>query len=431
MNVSETRFVKPAMRLLRRISKDKRGNVLAIGAASLPLLIGSAAIAVDSISLTLARRELQRAADSGALAGAHALVQEKAHDSSVDHDLTLNNRFSLSQKVVENPPTKGSYSGSTQAVRVVLASDRPAPFMSFFSSGNRTVQVEATAAIVYTGKFCMISLEEGTTAGISFGGNTTLDLGCGVSTNSKAAIAISAGGSSTIIASPVAGMGGIPQSSSYAAGTRLMPYSPKQPDPYENLPIPQVPSDCESSPLSVQPNSTVTVIPNETGVYCYKGGMDVKGTLNLAPGTYYLDGGSFNANSNANITGTGVTIILTSSTAATNPSSVASVDINGGATLNLSAPKDGTYGGVLMYQDPRAALGNTAKINGNSASSFEGGFYFPKAYMTFNGTTGMKTECLQLVARRLAFTGNSKVKNVCPEDSKSKAFDATFVRLVG
>jgi hypothetical protein len=50
--------------------------------------------------------------------------------------------------------------------------------------------------------------------------------------------------------------------------------------------------------------------------------------------------------------------------------------------------------------------------------------------MTFNGTTGMQTECLQLVARRLAFSGNSRVSNQCPTDGKAKAFDAIFVRLV-
>jgi hypothetical protein len=107
------------------------------------------------------------------------------------------------------------------------------------------------------------------------------------------------------------------------------------------------------------------------------------------------------------------------------------MDIHGNAQLNLSAPKDGTYGGVLFYQDPRAQLGNQVRINGNSSSSFEGAFYMPRAYMTFNGNAGMRTECLQLISRRLEFSGNSSVINQCPTDGKAKAFDAIFVRLVG
>ena len=67
----------------------------------------------------------------------------------------------------------------------------------------------------------------------------------------------------------------------------------------------------------------------------------------------------------------GVTFILTSSTAATNPGSIAQVSINGGATLNLTAPDTGTYAGVIMYQDRRADFG-TSNINGNSSTFFHG-----------------------------------------------------------
>jgi Flp pilus assembly protein TadG len=423
-------LIRPARSALQRLAKDDRGNALVMVAASFPLMLAAAGMGVDTVSLSLARRDLQRSADSGALAGAHALVQEKNVDTSVNHDLSFNNQFSLRVKSIQSPPEAGSYAANPLAVRVVLTAARSTPFMSFFTKTTPDVTVEATAAVVYTGKFCMVSLEDGTAPGVSFGGNTLVDLGCGVSTNSKGTSAISAGGSSTIIASPIAAMGAVPASSSYATGTKLLPYSPKQQDPYERLPIPQVPQNCNPNPLVVQPNAVRNLPSNPSGIYCYTGGIDVKGTLHLPPGTYYINGGSLSAGANAVITGTGVTIILTSSTAASDPSSVAKLEINGSAQLNLSAPKTGTYGGILMYQDPRAALGNTVRINGNSSSSFEGGFYFPKAYLTYNGTTGMRTECLQIVARRLEFTGNSKVSNTCPTDGAAKAFDASFVRLV-
>lgn len=414
---------------LRRLSRDARGNVLVIGAATLPLMIGAAGVGVDSITLVVAKRQLQRSADSSALAGAYALVQSKSVQASALYDLGLNNDVVLATRTFENAPAAGPHKDDADAVRVVLTAQRSTPFMSFFGAGNPVLAVEATAAVVYTGKFCMVALEDGTSPGVSFGGNTTVDLGCGVASNSKGITGISAGGSSTIIASPIAAVGGVPASSSYAPGTKLLPYSSKQADPFARLPVPQVPSDCSPAPLNVSPGSVVTLPTNTSGVYCFKG-MDVKGTLNLPPGTYYIDGGTLSVGSQAKIAGDGVTIILTSSTAATNPSSVAGLSINGGAQLNLKSPKDGTYGGVLFYQDPRALFGNSVKINGNSSSSFEGGFYFPRAYLSMNGTSGMHTECLQLVARRLDFSGNNKVTNDCPTDGDAKAFDATFVRLV-
>lgn len=416
---------------LRKFRTNQRGNVLVIAAAGMPLLIGSAAVGVDTIQLSLAKRQMQRSADSAALAGAYALVQSQNVATSVNHDLALNNDVPLhGAPVIQNAPTTGSYAGNNRAVRVALTSQRSLPFISFFTNAATTVSVEATAAIIYSGQFCMVSLENGNATGITFSGSTVVDLGCGVSTNSRSANGVSAGGSARVMATPIAAVGGVPSSGAYVAPTTLLPYSPQQTDPFAALPQPTVPADCNNQELRVQPNTSYTVPANATGVYCWRG-MDIKGTLNLAPGTYYVDGGVLALGAQANVTGTGVTFVLTSSNATSDPSSIATLSMNGGAVLDVSAPTSGVYKGVLMAQDPRAPLGGSSQINGNSSSRFEGGFYFPRHDLTFNGNTGMRTECLQLVARRLTFTGNSSVRNVCPANGGAKAFDATFVRLVG
>jgi hypothetical protein len=415
-----------ALSWLRQLFSNERGNVLVVGAATLPLLVGAAAIAVDSINLTLARRQLQRTADSGALAGAYAIVQNQPVTAAVNRDLVLNPDLPLKTKTIESAPTVGTHKNDTQAVRVVLSSERKAPFMAFFNDRTPTILVEATAAVVFNGKFCMVSLEDGNATGVTFTGSSIVDLGCGVATNSRATTGIACGGSTRVVASPIAAVGGVPACTGYAGGTRLMPFSAKQTDPFANLPVPNISGMNCTAQIKVQPNDALTTV--QPG--CYKD-IDIKGRVNLAPGTYYVNGatGAFSAGSQAIISGTGVTIVLTSSTP-TISSTIAGLSINGGAQLNLTAPKTGTFGGVLMYQDPRATLGNTVQINGNSLTSYEGAFYFPKAYMTFNGTTGMNTQCLQLVGRRLSFSGNSTVTNTCPADSASKAFDAIFVRLV-
>ena len=417
---------------LKKLFADQRGNALALVAATTPLMVGAAAMAVDTINLTLAKRQLQRAADSAALAGAYALVQSKPVNASVTHDLAFNNRATqTSAPVIENAPTTGAYAGNPLAVRVVLTSQQRQPFMSFFSSTAPTVQTAATAAIIYAGKFCMVSLETGTVTGITFSGSTTVNLGCGVAANARSANAITAGGSSTVVASPIAAVGGVPSSTSYVQPTILMPYSPPQTDPYADLPVPTVPTSPTCQPeLKVQPNDAPSTLSVDgSGVYCFRG-MDIKGTLTLPAGVYYIDGRSASFGSQANVTGTGVTFILTSSTAAGDPSSVATLDMHGGAVLDITAPTTGTYAGILMYQDPRAVAGTAVTINGNTASHYQGGFYFPRSDVTFNGNTGMRTECMQLVARRLTFSGNSNISNVCPANSGSDAFDATFVRLV-
>src|SRR5438067_10699613 len=111
-------------RRLRSLRKSERGNVMVIVAACMPLIIGAAAVGVDTIQLTMAKRQLQRAADSAALAGAYALVQSKGVTAAVDRDLTLNNQIPLSTpRVVENAPTVGTYAGDARAVRVVLSAN--------------------------------------------------------------------------------------------------------------------------------------------------------------------------------------------------------------------------------------------------------------------------------------------------------------------
>jgi hypothetical protein len=297
------------------------------------------------------------------------------------------------------------------------------PFIGFFTGSSMPVQVESTAALVFSGQHCVISLENTAVTGIHFSGSATVNLGCGVSSNSPSSQAVVADGASRVTASPVAAVGDVPASASYVGNTQFFSRSMKVDDPFAALGDPELPATCQAE-LGVQPNQTRSISPG-----CYRG-MDIKGTLNLAPGTYFIDGGILKFGAQAVVNGTGVTFVLTSSNATSNPASIATVDMHGGAVLNLTAPASGTYKGLLMYMDRRAAL-NTVQINGNSATVLEGAFYLPSQHVTFNGNTGMQTRCIQFVARRVTFSGNSDIQNVCPTNGGSKAFDAIAVRLVG
>ena len=45
---------------LRALLADSRGNVLVLSALAMPLMIGAAGLAMDTIQLTLIQRQLQR-----------------------------------------------------------------------------------------------------------------------------------------------------------------------------------------------------------------------------------------------------------------------------------------------------------------------------------------------------------------------------------
>lgn len=413
------------MRLFKRrkgLLANRKGNVLVIAAAAMPLLIGSAGLAIDTIQLSLLKRHLQRAADSGALAGAYALVQEKDAPAAVSRALAFNDAFPLaSTPIVENGPTVGPYAGSSRAVRVILAAERSLPFWSFFSDSPPTINVEATAALVYTGKYCMVSLDESAGTGITFAGNATVNLGCGVISNTSGANAVSAMGGASVTASPIAAVGGVPGSSVYKQPTLLLPYSLKQKNPFSDILDPALPStpECEEQIT----DATLTLTPGK----CYKG-LNVDRSMTFPAGTYYFTG-DFSLNSKANITAHGVTFVFTSQTPS-NPSTFPALSIDGSARLDLTAPTSGTYEGIIMHYDSQAPLASHM-INGNSSSKFEGAFYFPTQHLTYNGNSDMTTNCIQLVAYRLTFEGNTKINNSCPTGGGAKAFDASWVRLVG
>jgi hypothetical protein len=104
--------------------------------------------------------------------------------------------------------------------------------------------------------------------------------------------------------------------------------------------------------------------------------------------------------------------------------------MNGGARISMTAPSTGTYAGILFYQDRRASNMATNIINGNSSSLLQGALYFPRQELQMNGTSGMNTRCIQIVARRVDWRGNTAIQNVCPANSGASSFKGTPIKLV-
>lgn len=419
----------------KKLWRDRRGNALVIAAAALPLVIGSAGLASDTVQWVLWKRQLQRAADSAAIAGVYAKVQSQTVSSAISTDLTKNQNTGIS--LVSGYP-QISYPTSTSwtnGVAVTLAVQKSLGFSSIFMSTTPTITASATAATIQTGDYCVISLESTSVTGISVGGNATVNLGCGMITNSTSLDAAVAFGSSAVNASPIAAVGGLDATDNWGTGTQLLPFSVAQDDPFKDI-TPTAPSGSCSNDPNIGPqevrtddtNATPSTSDDALSPGCYKA-FTVKGDVKLKPGTYYIDGGDLQVNSGAIIDGTaGVTFVMSNSNASS--STIGTVDINGGATVKLTAQSSGTYKGLVIYQDKRASSSTTSKINGNSSSFFQGAFYFPNQETVFNGTAGMSTACVQIVARRVTFTGNAAINNTCPADSGASSFHGRQVRLV-
>lgn len=409
-----------ALDWLKDLFSSDRGNVLVVGAAVMPLLIGSAAFAIDTIQISVWKRQLQRAADSSAIAGAYALSLGDDEHNAIHRDLDKNAFPVLSQ---EEGIAVGPRLGFERTVRVTLTATRTPPFMSIFTNRPQTLVADATAAIDDDGTFCMVSLYDGTDAGIDANGGAEVDLTCGMKANCTGTDCITAGGSSSIKALPMASVGGLQgDSNNFVPPTKLQPYSAAQRDPFAYLPNPA------PDPASCAANGTLTEATDFTGLGanpCFLA-VDVNPSSNftlpdsLESVTVY--GG--NIDFKGDLTANDITFIMTGPDGA-----AGDLIINSQANLTLSASSSGTYKGVLFYRDRRAA-NIEIKINGGATSHLTGALYFPSSDITLTGNATMNVECLQMVGQKLKFLGTTKISNECPAGGGSSAFGQNVVRLI-
>src|ERR1043165_5103434 len=109
----------------RKLWRNKRGNALVIAGAALPLVIGSAGLASDTIQWVLLKRQLQRAADSAAIAGVYARVLGNSQTSAITTDLAKNQNTGYTLLSGYPQITNPTITNTTNAVRVVLAAQKP------------------------------------------------------------------------------------------------------------------------------------------------------------------------------------------------------------------------------------------------------------------------------------------------------------------
>ena len=133
-------------RLVRDLLGDRSASAAVVTAFSVLSLIGGAGLATDTIQWTLAKRQLQRMADSAALAGAFT----KAKGSTAIPAACGNNfvgdserpakcaaivelsRYNLLTLNSTPNPTVGTINGYTNATQVTIDSNTPLPFSSMF-----------------------------------------------------------------------------------------------------------------------------------------------------------------------------------------------------------------------------------------------------------------------------------------------------------
>ena len=109
----------------QRFWHDQRGNALMLMAFALPFVVGAAGLGVHTVQLLLVKRQLQREADSAALAGAFSLYQSQGDSAAIAQSnkaLTQNDLVPGATATITPGPYTSGGTTYTSSVYVKLVS---------------------------------------------------------------------------------------------------------------------------------------------------------------------------------------------------------------------------------------------------------------------------------------------------------------------
>jgi len=424
---------------LNRFWKNEGGATAVVMGIMSPIVIGGMALGGETGYWYFTQRKLQHAADVAAYA---AGVRKRAGDSGtslrtaatqvasasgfipvmVDADPAPGaTQMVATNLTVNNPPLTGGAIGNSKAVEVILSETKPRLLSSIFSKDP--IQISARAVAKVDGgsgsPACVVALSKTKSKAVEVSGNTSVTLNdCSVASNSVQADAYYMPNSTAdLTADCITTVGGasIKDPSSGLLDLKVcssvQEHAPGVVDPYADVPEPTVPpgSTCRgptvsgSVPAPTNYNSTYDYY---YAVYC--NGIEVASntTAEFPPGVYIITGGGLKVNNKATLKGTGATFFFANNTTA---------EISGSAILNLTAPTTGPFAGLVFFgascEDSPLECNEVFRINGNSSTTtIKGAIYLPGSTIEFLGGTEATSSCLQIIADKITFTGNSEIK---------------------
>jgi|TARA_R110002096_G_scaffold148727_1_gene309759 type II secretory pathway pseudopilin PulG len=353
-----------------------------------------------------------------------------------------------------NTLARSSSPGGDQITHTVAYGDMRTPTPS-------ACEEETSDENELVGNFCMLSFTDFTVGGTgSLNGNS-----CGIAANASMDMSgtLSINVSDLFISDDLtkSGTGSINVEDLYIGGDStesgtgdisainydaLETGRPPVPDPYADLDVPEYDScaaHCSTQaqrdagvadgtiasvdPINISGTSSHSFGP---GVYCevvslsgtgpktissgtYCDGLSISGTgaVTFNPGTYVMDGGDFTKSGTGSLNGSGVSVVLTSSSG--NGADVGNMEIGANTgNLNLTAPGEGQpMAGVLFYQDRIASSGSCNSYSGTGSSNTDGAFYFPSRCLEWGGTGG--SSCTRIIAYEITKNGTGGLGNNC------------------
>jgi Putative Flp pilus-assembly TadE/G-like len=408
-----------ALGLAARFMRDRSGAYAAVFGLIAPVFIGTLALGTETGRWYLTQEKMQGAADASAISAAIGLnggdtnVTLEANATAASNGFTNGSNGTV--VTLNNPPKTGPNVGNSGAVEVIIKQPQSLLFSSLFLNSPVVVQARAVAraappCVIALSQTPLVSLVTGVAAAAF--ANVLADQ-CTVADNSPGVVALTAALFSSITAQKVKVVGGFLGLLGTVTPTPVN--APPTPDPFKGTTVPDISSlPCNPYSSSTYGNITGAVTLNP-GRYC--GGLTVIGGANvtLSPGTYYMDGGLLGLSVllGGTVTGTGVTIVLTSSNPLINLPGLSLL-----GTVHLTAPSSGPYAGLVVFEDRPLTLGVLPGLGltfaGGAAANLIGTIYAPHSVVTYAlGGPTHTGQCTRLIADTIAFAAGGSSFSKC------------------
>lgn len=424
---------RPGQKLFRA-ARD--GNIAIMSALVLPVIMLVAGAAVDFQRWGSQRARLQEFSDTLALRGAREFMLANAQASQVRAIVESTAESSLPEDLGVAPFTLDVAVDSQHASVTVslVQTTEDGLILSHFAPYNDDLTVESTAVARGGIKVCVIALQENGKGAVSAIDEAVLDATpCSILSNSKASDGIAAEAQSQIKAGMICSVGG-----STGASINFKPKPttdcPPYPDPLaERAPPPVGPCDhfnfevgyTTSGGTQTKPKgrlgglvgdvgSTVGSVVESVadlanlplieqtvhpGVYC--GGIMIKAKARVVfkPGVYVIKDGPLLVGEQSILDGGSIAFYLLGDKA--------TFRFDPGASIAMSAPKDGPLAGILFFEDRHAPLDRIHQILSEDAREFLGTFYLPRGTLEIDTQNPVadSSAYTALVVRKLDLKG--------------------------
>jgi Flp pilus assembly protein TadG len=403
----------------RSWARDESGSIAIITAVSLAVLLAFGGLGVDAALWMRAKYDAQGAADAAAnsVAAAAAIGNPASRLAAEANAAAAANGFQNGMNGVtittNNPPASGAYAGNASAYEVIVSAPQKR-YLASALAGTTAPIVKARAVALLTAgtpaptfPTCVLGLSpQPSQIDVTFNGNTKVTAtGCDVDADSPSSSSINTNGGGSVHADNVRTVGGVSGGNIFVTG-KIYTQQTSIPDPYASRTMPSMPSFSSNNSWSGSIQNTGSGSPP---VMAFNGDVRVSGNTTLSPGIYMINNGSLLMAGQNSLTGSGVTIILTSSTPA---SDNGVFSITGGGGINLTAPTTGPTAGIALWADSRLP-NNQDKFAGGTTGNLVGAIYLPSHDVKYAGNSATASKCMQLVAYNVVFTGTSSFNHNC------------------